>query len=464
MTILATIYKRLLDMRINVGKIGVRQRVKNVLNDRKPAFWLTLVAIVAFLAVAIGFLTDPRSAKSVVVDERLDKAVSAAILDYNNRKFAPGVISGEGHRILLATEGNGAAAAPARRDTRIVYALCGYATYQFPNGSPVMASGSYPIPTVMTFTIDANGSYILKDYQEARDGTEMGPSIRRMFPKSIQKAVLNPSEADRKELIRQMESYAAVYLQQVGRPDTDVNPDTGGNTNGGKIIALASVLSPTVAKDLLKQYQAYPDFLNSQSMTGSWETDEKDGRYVYEVLWESSGDQRGKLIFRKSTWDGGKVVSSIEYQIDGDRYQLVERITMPLAVFSTIEIDQAKAVVRAYYTALAARNREALRQTLAEPDNRMLGLPDDAALSDSGRTDLLDVHFNPDDPIRIAADGNPLEFKGDPANIIVLRADLRFMGPPIKGATAAPQTLKDCGIGLIREGLGAPWKIDHMGY
>ena len=41
------------------GEVGVRKRVKTVLNYKKPAFWIILVAIVASVAVAVCFLTDP---------------------------------------------------------------------------------------------------------------------------------------------------------------------------------------------------------------------------------------------------------------------------------------------------------------------------------------------------------------------------------------------------------------------
>ena len=41
------------------GEVGVKDRVKKVLNYRKPAFWLILIAILACIASAICFLTNP---------------------------------------------------------------------------------------------------------------------------------------------------------------------------------------------------------------------------------------------------------------------------------------------------------------------------------------------------------------------------------------------------------------------
>ena len=41
------------------GEVGVKERVKNVLNYKKPAFWIILVAVIVCIAVAVCFLTDP---------------------------------------------------------------------------------------------------------------------------------------------------------------------------------------------------------------------------------------------------------------------------------------------------------------------------------------------------------------------------------------------------------------------
>lgn len=43
------------------GEVGVKSRIKSVLNYKKPAFWVVIVAIIASIAVAVGFLTNPKS-------------------------------------------------------------------------------------------------------------------------------------------------------------------------------------------------------------------------------------------------------------------------------------------------------------------------------------------------------------------------------------------------------------------
>jgi hypothetical protein len=41
------------------GEVGVKDRIKSVLNYKKPAFWIILVAVVALVVTGVCFLTDP---------------------------------------------------------------------------------------------------------------------------------------------------------------------------------------------------------------------------------------------------------------------------------------------------------------------------------------------------------------------------------------------------------------------
>ena len=43
------------------GEVGVKERVKSVMNYKKPAFWVIVAAIVACAAVAVCFLTNPKT-------------------------------------------------------------------------------------------------------------------------------------------------------------------------------------------------------------------------------------------------------------------------------------------------------------------------------------------------------------------------------------------------------------------
>ena len=44
------------------GEIGVKSRIRQVLNYKKPAFWIIIVALVLCVVIAVCFLTNPVSA------------------------------------------------------------------------------------------------------------------------------------------------------------------------------------------------------------------------------------------------------------------------------------------------------------------------------------------------------------------------------------------------------------------
>ena len=46
------------------GEIGVKERVKSVMNYKKPTFWIVLLAVIVCIALAVCFLTDPANPKT----------------------------------------------------------------------------------------------------------------------------------------------------------------------------------------------------------------------------------------------------------------------------------------------------------------------------------------------------------------------------------------------------------------
>ena len=42
------------------GEVGVKERVKSVMNYKKPAFWIVILAVISCVIVAVCFLTNPR--------------------------------------------------------------------------------------------------------------------------------------------------------------------------------------------------------------------------------------------------------------------------------------------------------------------------------------------------------------------------------------------------------------------
>lgn len=53
--------KRIMACPLAFGEVGVKQRIKSVLNYKKPAFWVIIVALIATLVLSVCFLTNPLS-------------------------------------------------------------------------------------------------------------------------------------------------------------------------------------------------------------------------------------------------------------------------------------------------------------------------------------------------------------------------------------------------------------------
>ena len=63
------------------GEVGVKDRVKSVMNYKKPAFWIVLLAVIACIVVAVCFLTNPVGFQ---FDEATHTIVSANHFDMRN--------------------------------------------------------------------------------------------------------------------------------------------------------------------------------------------------------------------------------------------------------------------------------------------------------------------------------------------------------------------------------------------
>ena len=60
------------------GEIGVKERVRSVMNYKKPTFWIILLAVAACIVLAVCFLTDPAG---LPFDAARDTIVSAVCID-----------------------------------------------------------------------------------------------------------------------------------------------------------------------------------------------------------------------------------------------------------------------------------------------------------------------------------------------------------------------------------------------
>ena len=90
------------------GETGVKSRVKSVLNYKKPAFWIILVAILACIAVAVCFLTMPKKNQPDSAELVGTWELSAMVAD--DREVSPGYYIDEGtgsETFTLRADGTG---------------------------------------------------------------------------------------------------------------------------------------------------------------------------------------------------------------------------------------------------------------------------------------------------------------------------------------------------------------------
>lgn len=96
------------------GEVGVKERVKSVMNYKRPAFWIILIAVIVCVIVAVCFLTDPiqdknsksflNYKKSISLSERQDVIPAIHYSSVNDQgSIGIGMVEGEAFAIYLDT-------------------------------------------------------------------------------------------------------------------------------------------------------------------------------------------------------------------------------------------------------------------------------------------------------------------------------------------------------------------------
>ena len=227
------------------GEIGVKERVKSVMNYKKPTLWVTLLAVALCVVLAGCFLTDPADSKTeapvdavvsgtepapadtkqeeptpdaanttpeapaqpaapsepeqapeqsaesnimkdmLAADEagkqKLDAAIGKAVLDHYADSVQDGQLHVESHIVLASDE--------STAGKLTVYLLALQETYSVDGETLTQENGSY-IPTAITFTVSASGEYVPEEYWEPGDGS-YSDDIRAKFPADAADEALN---------------------------------------------------------------------------------------------------------------------------------------------------------------------------------------------------------------------------------------------------------------------------------
>ena len=232
------------------GEAGVKERVKAVLNYKKPAFWMLAAAVAACMIAAVCFLTNPKEEERgentlVMTEERtenekpddtekvsadeverigaaerigeaertelLETAIHNAILEYCTSGSPAGLLHCESHIIFDIKENSATGnSITGNNDKEItVYALVLHQSYNTYGGELVEEGGSH-IPAALTFLVDENGEYTLTEYWQPRGGSYYASDIREKFPKEAAEKAIDTQiyiEQQIQECHEQAENY-----------------------------------------------------------------------------------------------------------------------------------------------------------------------------------------------------------------------------------------------------------------
>ncbi len=197
------------------GEVGVKNRVKLVLNYKKPAFWIVVAAIVVSIAVAVCFLTNPRT----TIDDELSVFLDMQIAEhhYSEGHTDDNFITVH-HKVLDVDKG-------LTRTTVYMWVL--YHEYSCENGEIKLEAGAHT-PTVITAKrTSSHGHYELVEYWTPRDGSYYADDIKEKFPWHLHSKAL-----DSQRYIGEQKAFCENAAKEYFREDTNF---VGGPTNIGQL-------------------------------------------------------------------------------------------------------------------------------------------------------------------------------------------------------------------------------------
>ena len=186
------------------GEVSVKDRVKSVLNYKKPAFWIIIVAIALSIIVGVCFLTNPAT---TTLNDELSVFIDTQIAEQNYSKEHTG-----DNFIAVSYEVLGV---DKSSNETTVYMWVLYEEYSFEDGKIKLEAGSH-IPTAITAKrTGEHGHYELVEYWTPRDGSLYADDIREKFPWHLHSKALDPQRyiKEQKEFCQ---NAAEEYFRQEG--------------------------------------------------------------------------------------------------------------------------------------------------------------------------------------------------------------------------------------------------------
>jgi len=137
------------------GEVGIKDRVKSVMNYKRPTFWIIVLSVIVCVVVSVCFLTNP----AVSVDEKLAVFIDCEIASHNQTEHSKDNFCCLDWEVI-GKETSG--------DLTTVYMWALYKEYSNDDGLTVEAASH--LLTAITVKKE-NGSYRLVEYWIPEDGS-----------------------------------------------------------------------------------------------------------------------------------------------------------------------------------------------------------------------------------------------------------------------------------------------------
>ena len=291
------------------GEVGVKARIKGVINYKKPGFWIVTVAVLAAIVVAVCFLTSPVAEKTSeitlppaenadtvqpqpqeqpeapVVEEAneaaqpegdpLEAAITAAIFQRSEPVFENTTVRTAAFQCFdqqeLAFDSD-----PPQPNQLTLYGNALYLGFSVEDGVLHQTEGSN-IPVAITFSCE-EGGYELVEYWQPGDGTDYAPDIRAKFSAEAAKLALG----DQPYLLQQFQLCYAQAVEESG-----VDPDVAIEAY---LQELAS--EPSTSSNPQDYLEANPVAYRELTYYGAYTT----AYCTAQLAQENQNDLRGRLM------------------------------------------------------------------------------------------------------------------------------------------------------------------------
>lgn len=423
------------------GEGNVKGRIKNVLNYKRPRFWVITAAVIVVCIVTIGFASNPRSiapsmmwAKSLRVEDIQSIEFIAYPSSENNeyKKFKPEEFA---EIVELINQSNGRLIdkpkdITANMQTFYVTTKDGTVhkftnsgnTYLIIDGDTFMAS--YDWLSKWDYRGDSN---VPEEFGERYDLRISSYELMQLRHGEVQRKISPLTEDNAKITEAIIMNY---MVKSAAWPGIDINA-----------LEECYVIRVNYSDGTISDYYA---FINDGKAVMQWGING-----YYSILSDGFYEQLVQLLNSDKT--------AVDVIDEGNKTKGVD--SMP--GFTEEEVAAARAVVEEYFRAIKEKDDEAIIKTL----NPQYDHSHSVLYGDEIRT-LLSIEYNEDDPMRKSyiesgkgrSNGTEIE------NVIVFRVNFNVKYP--EGASGAfnEGDYVDWNMILIRENKESPWFIDDQGY